>query len=122
MSSLNKIQPQQQQQQINCPLSALELTAEDEELENFEKVPSDTKIPKTDDLSSEPPEVKNKNSVAKFIEDEKPSGRIHSKSEISPHYFADGQIDWNMDDSTPPLAAKTEEKVRGNAFKVSTIQ
>ena len=32
-----------------------------------------------------------------------------------------GEVDWSMDteESTPPLAAKTEEKVRGNVFKVS---
>ena len=43
-----------------------------------------------------------------------------STRKLQPSDIADGQIDWEMDtaEMTPPLAAKTEEKVRGNAFKV----
>ena len=34
-----------------------------------------------------------------------------------PSKYSDGEVNWNPE-TTPPLAAKTEEKVRGNVFKV----
>lgn len=43
-----------------------------------------------------------------------------SSSSTTSGIMADAEVDWNMEESesTPPLAAKTEEKVRGIAFKV----
>ena len=39
------------------------------------------------------------------------------EDEGDPSKYSDGEIAWNPQ-TTPPLAAKTEEKVRGNVFKV----
>lgn len=120
MSHLEKEEKVEQQQQqllqqqeetaeqlkTRNPISLLELSGEETEslAEIYPKVPSENKIPK------------------KFDDTCEPENRFElTRKEISPHFLADGQVDWNMDESTPPLAAKTEEKVRGNAFKVSTL-